>query len=347
MNNIQSRPLVGILSAQNKDGSLAGNIPLFKKIQKKLISLHGISFIFTLEGVHHDWIEGFIYSPDHNKWNKASFPYPDVIYNRIPFRTTEQSELCRIFFSSLKDRKIPYFNPGFIDKYKFYQLMGNHPKIKKYLPDTIPIQEKTEFFSFLNKHKNIYLKPAQSSKGSGIYRLKTSTSNQLLLEGRTTQKTYLTFQHFWDVWEQTLIDKNYLAQMDIHSAEYEGKRFDFRILVHADPLDYSLTGVGIRQSQRQDITTHTISGGRIVPYPLLQSEEHDQFIQSIISPIGNTLSKEFGFFGEFSIDAGISKDGRYYIFEVNSKPMSFDEPEIEEKKIERLCHLFYHIPNFT
>ena len=58
---------------------------------------------------------------------------------------------------------------------------------------------------------------------------------------------------------------------------------------------------------------------------------------------GKALSEQFGYFGEFSIDAGISQSGNYYIYEVNSKPMSFDENEIEERKISQLCRLFFQL----
>ncbi|HLO13083.1 MAG TPA: YheC/YheD family protein, partial [Pseudoneobacillus sp.] len=106
---------------------------------------------------------------------------------------------------------------------------------------------------------------------------------------------------------------------------------------------YILTGVGIRQSHKQVITTHIPSGGKLLPYKLLQSEEHDQFFQMIVPYIGNALSTKFGYFGEFSIDACISEDGEYYLYEVNSKPMSFDERHIEDRKIEQLCRLFLQL----
>lgn len=339
-------PLIGIMTSQKADGTIAGNGPLFIELQKKLISLNGISFVFIPEDAAEEYIIGYTYSPEDNRWLKKRFPYPDLVYNRIPFRKSEQNEQSQNFFSILKERNIPFFNPCFIDKYELYQLLKNHDFLKQYLPQTILVDRKKKLFSFFNKYKEIYLKPRQSSKGKGIFRLRMRGSSRIELEGINRQDSYNSFHHFWDHWNKLLLEKNYLAQEEIKSAEYEGDRFDFRILAHANNDDYVLTGVGIRQSHEQAVTTHIPAGGRLLPYKLLQSDGHDQFFQTIVPHVGKALSEQFGYFGEFSIDAGVSKTGQYYLYEVNSKPMSFDETEIEEGKIEQLCHLFMQLAGF-
>lgn len=339
-------PLIGIMTAQKRNGSITGNGPLFIELQKKLISQGGISFIFTSEGVHDDSIEGFTFLPAQENWIKITAPFPDLVYNRIPFRKSEQSDQSQHVFQILKEKNIPFFNPCFIDKSELYFLFKNHPILQDFLPETILAFPKNDLFSFLQKHRNIYLKPAQSAKGKGIYRLKLIENNEIFLQGLKINENFPTFQAFWEHWEQELTSKHYLAQEEIDSAQFEGNRFDFRILVHAVQNDYQVTGIGIRQSYHQDLTTHVPLGGRLLPYQLLQTNKHDEFIKTIVKHAGKVLSDELGFFGEFSIDACVSHSGNYYLYEINSKPMSFDETEIETKKIEKLCSLFYQITNF-
>ncbi|MEH7109903.1 YheC/YheD family endospore coat-associated protein [Bacillus sp. JJ1764] len=340
------RPLIGIMTATKSDGTIAGNASLFKRLQKKLISQNGISFIFTLEGVGEDQITGYQFDPKDGLWKKEIFPFPDLVYNRIPLRKVEQTKAFHRFIETLIERKIPFFNPSFIDKYQLYILFKDHPFLKQYLPQTILVQQEHALFLFLQKHKSIYLKPASASKGKGIYRIKL-LQDQIHVEGTKNLLTHFpSFQLFWQEWQEHLLNNPYLAQEDIHSAEYEGNRYDFRILVHVKNGVYSLTGIGIRQSQDQGITTHIPAGGKLLPYHLIRSSFHEEFIERIIEPIGEALTEKKGYFGEFSIDAGISKNGKYYIYEVNSKPMSFDEPEIEEVKIERLCQLFQELTKF-
>jgi glutathione synthase/RimK-type ligase-like ATP-grasp enzyme len=340
MKNSQTDRLIGIMTARKANGVIAGNGSFFIELQKKLISLGGISFVFIPEEIENDFILGYIFSPETNRWKKERFRYPDLVYNRIPFRKIEKDENSQRFFSTLKGKKIPYFNPCFIDKYELYQLMKKNALLHQYLPQTILVQDKMGLFSFIQRFSSIYLKPSQSSKGKGIFRLQLLNPSQLLLESVNKQESYQSFSHFWEHWNKELLERHYLAQEEIQSAVHDRNRFDFRILAHADYDDYVLTGVGIRQSQNQTITTHIPSGGRLLPYKLLQTSEHDKFIQTIVPQVGKALSDQFGFFGEFSIDAGVSKTGKYYIYEVNSKPMSFDETEIEERRIEQLCSLF-------
>jgi glutathione synthase/RimK-type ligase-like ATP-grasp enzyme len=346
MNTHHSGPLIGIMTVRKANGSIAGNGPLFIALQKKLISLDGVSFVFTPEEANTDLITGYTFLPEQNHWVKEKFRYPDLVYNRIPFRNSEQSEQCQQFLALLKEKNIPFFNPCFIDKYELYEVLKNHPLLQTFLPQTILIQGKRDLFNFQKKHKSIYLKPAQSSKGKGIFRLKWTGASKLQLDGIHQHEIYKSLDHFWEKWGQKLLIKNYLAQEEIQSAQYKGNRFDFRILAHANEAGYMVTGVGIRQSQEQDITTHIPSGGRLLPYELLKSQEHDRFIETIVPEIGMALSHRFGYFGEFSIDAGVSTTGHYYIYEVNSKPMSFDEAEIEEMKIEQLCRLFLKLSNY-
>jgi hypothetical protein len=343
MNSSLPHPVIGILTARRSDGTITGNSELFVKLQRKLISLNGISFVFTYEDVGKDIIAGIQFDPELNRWIKGQFPFPDLVYNRIPFRKTEQLDECQQFFSLLKKKNIPFFNPCFIDKFELYQLLKEHPVLMNHLPDTLLVTANEELYSFLDRHKSIYLKPANASKGKGIFRLKLDSENALILQGRKTTQSFQSFLHFWEKWHEVLLLKPYLAQEEINSAEYDGFRFDFRILAHADAGEYTVTGIGIRQSQEQDLTTHIPSGGRMLPYEELQTATHDEFIHSIVSPIGTALSEQFGYFGEFSIDAAVSTTGHYYIFEVNSKPMSFDEPDIEARKIDQLCSLFHQL----
>jgi hypothetical protein len=345
-NNNHAGPLIGIITARRKNGSLAGNRRLFMELQQKLISLAGISFIFTLENVHEDFINGVIFYPEKNIWCNVRVPFPDLVYNRIPFRSLETSPHYQLLISAIKEKNIPFFNPCFINKYDLFLVLHDYSSLRRHLPETILVDQKDKLLSFLKKHQNLYLKPIQSSRGKGIARVNFVAENQIILSGITFNESYSSFEQFWEKWGNVFQEKPYLAQKEIKSAKYDGKRFDFRVIAHADNNDYIVTGIGIRQSQQQEVTTHIPAGGRLIPYHLIKSKEHDQFFQTAVREVGKTLSEHFGYFGEFSIDAGIDNSGHYYIYEVNSKPMSFDETEIEERKIGQLCSLFLQLTNF-
>lgn len=344
--NIHAGPLIGIMVARKSDGSMAGNGPLLRQLQKKLISFNGISFIFTPEAMQEGFIHGYTFLPDRLSWMKIKTPIPDLVYNRIPFRKAEQDEIYYAVLDTLKAKGIPFFNPCFINKYDLYQLFQHHSILQNFMPRTEIIGGLEDLQSFLAKYQSVYLKPAQSARGKGIFRVTQIDQFKIRLEGLSKQEIHPTLESFWNEWGATLIGKDYIVQEEVHSDLFNGKRFDFRILAHAKNNEYQVTGVGIRQSQNQELTTHIPNGGKLIPYELIRTDEHDQFIKTIVNQIGQALTKQFGFFGEFSIDAGISLTGKYYIFEVNSKPMRFDEEEIEIKRVSELCHLFLHLTHF-
>jgi hypothetical protein len=70
-------------------------------------------------------------------------------------------------------------------------------------------------------------------------------------------------------------------------------------------------------------------------------------LESIVAECGRQLQKKFFHIGEFSIDLGISKEGQYYIFECNSKPMVFDEPFIRKKGLTMLCRSLFEKAGFN
>lgn len=340
-------PLVGIMCGRKADSTLTGNGPLFKKLQESLLANGGLSFVFALEDVTESYINGNVYLPIENSWINVPVPFPDIVYNRIPFRRTEQTPLFSSLLKSLQEKGIPYFNPCFIDKYDSYLLFRNNSNLRKYLPDTILISDKNQLLSFITKHELVYLKPCLSSKGKGICRLKLEEDGKIHLQSMNEIVIFESYQEFWKEWDTYLKQKKYLAQESIHFSTHNGQRFDFRILCHRNGDRYIVSGVAIRQSQVQDLTTHLPNGGICQPYELVKTLEHDDFIYNIVQHIGDQLSENLGYFGEFSIDAGFSIAGQHYIYEVNSKPMSFEEPDIEENKIKHLCLLFHELSGFT
>lgn len=336
-------PLIGILTGRKKDNKVTGNGRLFKELQKEIIKSGGLSVVFTPQNLSAPVINGYMYFPKKDKWYSVQCPLPHVVYNRVPFRRIEKSnsfhDACQFFESE----GIPFFNTCFLDKYELYGIFSKDPYFQKLIPETEKIHKMSSLEKFLIEHKQLYLKPSLGSKGKGIYLASLMEDSTIKLQGHNEFHLYENFHSFWVKWHSFFLKKSYIAQNAISPLLYNGKRFDFRILVHYVNGQYKVTGIGIRQSKEQDITTHIPNGGIILPYNQMQSKKHDYFIAEAAEQAGNLLSREIGFFGEFSIDAGIKENGQYVIYEINSKPMRFDEQEIEKKRLHTLTCLFFEL----
>ncbi|MDQ0268967.1 YheC/YheD family endospore coat-associated protein [Cytobacillus purgationiresistens] len=344
--NKNAGPIIGILTGKGKKESLAGNGPLFIALQKEVLKNQGITVVFTADNLSEETVKGFLYSPNHNQWVPVTCPLPHIVYNRVPFRKQEAVESFIEAAEFFSKKGIPFFNPGFLDKFNLYNVFNKSNILKTYLPETILNPKKNTLNTFLKQNGKVYLKPALGSKGKGIYLLTFLPNEEVKLEGVKETVVYSHFDEFWEEQKRPLQKKTYIAQKAIEPALNEGHRYDFRILAHYNGNEHILTGVGIRQSQSQEVTTHIPNGGVLIPYKQFQTSTHDEFFRSIVKEVGRILTESHGFFGEFSIDAGISHQGDYYIYEVNSKPMSFDETEIEKKRIHLLSQLFFELSEY-
>lgn len=342
-NNGNLGPLVGILTSRSKNSFIAGNKPLFRMLQKEILDNGGISVVITLENIERDKIKGFVYLPFQKKWIKVMIPYPHIFYNRIPSRKIEQSEQFKNSVAKIKEKGIVFFNPSFLNKYEVYELLSHDPHLKKFIPETMVVKERELLRKFLYLHNHIYLKPSNSAKGNGMFRVFKGDGGFIYSQDFKNTVKYPDFNIFWSVHKELLQETEYVAQKEISPLLYNGNRYDFRILAHFNGKEYIVTGIGIRQSEKQNLTTHIPHGGKLIDLEEVYREKDEKFIYEIVKLCGELLSKRIGFFGEFSIDAGITNEEEYVIYEINSKPMSFDEDEIERQRITNLILLFKHI----
>lgn len=343
--NGNTGPLIGIMTAMSRKMALSGNGRLFQTLQEEALKKKGMIVVFPPETLTKDSISGVTFLPDLKKWIPIKTPLPHLVYNRVPFRTAERFPAFSDAVEYLTAMGIPFFNPSFINKNKLYSLFTRHPLLQNFMPESIPVKTMIQLSSFLDEHRGIYLKPASSSKGIGIFRLRI-VNDQVEFDSHSQQHVYRSLKELWKVKGQQLLKHEYIAQKEISPKGIDGNRFDFRVLAHDGHNGYEVTGIGIRQSKRQDLTTHLPNGGVMRPYEKFRNEKHDEFFARTVKIIGELLTNELGYFGEFSIDAGIAENNQYVIYEVNSKPMSFDEPDIEEKRISKLVNLFFRKSGF-
>ena len=336
---------IGILTNKNqkKFEEISGNLSLFRSLQTYLLE-HGIlSYVLTIEDVLNHENCGYIYSSKLRKWQKIAVPLPQIVYNRIPSRAVESSPSFQKIKDQFSNNHIIMFNPSFIDKYEMYATFKQHEKLKPLLPQTRIITNFTSFIEFFLIHKAIYLKPREGNRGNGIYTLTQKKDGSLQLKSPNHDESFPSLTAYWTMYEKQLHAKNYIAQQAILPKKKNGHRYDYRLLVHYENGLFKITGKAVRMAYIQEITTHVPRGGKIYPYNKVSTESVDQQLAEIAQTCGTVLSEQLGFIGEFSIDLGESETGELFIYEVNSKPMQFDEVDIEANRLLHLKKLFIEL----
>lgn len=352
-------PLIGILSAENEDGSLKGNFNNYKAIMEAGQKIGGIVFAFTPSNI--DWemsiICGKVFDKHNNQWVTCSFPFPNVVYNRIQDRHHENkksSQLCIQRFLAYPG--ITLYNRGFFNKEEIIRVLSKSPKINKYIPETNKLSSEADLVNMLKRHQALYLKPTDDRLGSGIIRVtnaqKTYTMHYFAHDKELTKYQAYNIHQLWTMIRQQMIGSPYIVQQAVPLAVVAACPFDLRVLVQKNRKGlWKISGLGIRvAAHTQSITTHVPRGGRIdTPQNVLQQAFPHQKVSQITRrvyrlciAVAKKLEQHDHLLGEMSIDVGLDRSGYPWIFEANAKPMKFDEPQIRKKQLGQvICYAQY------
>ncbi|MCR3921344.1 MAG: YheC/YheD family protein [Firmicutes bacterium] len=351
-------PLVGILSAENEDGSLKGNFNNYKDIMEAGQKIGGIVFAFTPSSVNWEKrsIQGSIFDKLNKQWVTCSFPFPNVVYNRIQDRAhenIESSQSCIQRF--LSQPAISLYNRGFFNKEEIIAALSKSAKINKNIPETIALQSQKDLVTMLERHSALYLKPIDARLGSGIIRVKKSQAKKAYImhyyadDKQLKQYTAYNIRRLWKKIKKQRISSSYIVQQAVPLAHVSTCPFDCRVLVQKNRQGlWQLSGLGIRiAAHSQSITTHIPRGGRIGTaknvlqqvFPQLNHKHIIKKVERLCIDVAERLEQHYHHLGEMSIDIGLDDNGKPWIFEANAKPMRFDEPEIREKQVGQV--IFY------
>jgi glutathione synthase/RimK-type ligase-like ATP-grasp enzyme len=338
--NALSVPLVGIVTGRDQ-GKYKGNFELFRSIQRDIEELGGMCFVFSPGDAGGKSIQGISFNGNVNKWVKCTFPIPNVIYNRIPSREAEQNKEYVKLKQFITTFDIPYFNPHFFSKWEVHQILSQSGELRGYLPSTALIENQDRFVKFLERHKKIYVKPSFASQGRGIRLIEMESNGTIIcrsikkIEKFMSMKRLLTSYHEWFHPDQHLIMQEAIPCKTLYD-----HRYDYRVLVLHTGEEFKLMGIGVRISQRQEVTTHVPAGGKVISLTDVATPGTKKEILHIMKACGRELVQAFGYVGEFSVDLAPRENGGFVLFEINSKPMTFDEEEIETNRRKQLVRTF-------
>jgi hypothetical protein len=334
-------PLVGVMTSTKSKNKISGNIEMFKALSKDLQRYGGIAIVFSADHFDSTEITGFIFDEKQKRWLKVKTPLPDIIYNRIPFRKYEKKALLE----HLTVSNARSFNPHFFNKWNVYQTLLKNHYISRFLPETKRYRT-SSLNAMLDKYPCVYLKPLNGSKGKGIMKIEQHKDSFKLFYGATS-KQLSTIDQLKNSLEQKMKKRPYLVQQYIPLETYKSRPFDLRVLAHFISGNWSLTGVGVRWAGENQLTTHVPKGGTVLSVTDIPSSIDVARLKRLVTAIGDQLRLEYGNVREISIDIGKTKNNDLFVFEVNAKPMKFDEKVIENERRSVLIRIFFEESGFT
>lgn len=352
-------PLVGILIAHENNRSSCYPRGKKAKVYKELMTCgeeHGVLvFIFSPPDVDKikKTIKGITYHHKAEKWVSALFPIPDIVYNRIPYRSLEKSAAVQSISTYLQKLDTVYFfNTRFLDKWELYSILQKESPIADLVPESQLLSPET-LASFIKKHGVVYIKPRHNSRGQGIIKAKTIPDGYCYTRVEDKGKKWRECKTARTI-IRGLIPNRYIMQAAVDLAEYQGRVFDLRAQVQKDGHGHwVMTGVGARVAALNHIVTHIPNGGykerfqEVLDYLYPQDKRtqehiHKQLLRickSVPPVLESSLSMNLGI---LSLDIGLDKNGKLWLIEANSKPASFDEDDIRKVHTENLVDYFIY-----
>ncbi|MBM6617777.1 YheC/YheD family protein [Bacillus suaedaesalsae] len=329
-------PLIGIFTAGFTDSLLRpiGERSLFfAKLLSTEKSVGVCAFVFGAHLIN--WDEGTVTGYFYNEkegWTKQNIPLPNVIYDRLPNRRTENhSGIKSIKHRLQSEYLIPWYNPGFFSKWDLYQQLIQDKHLNKYLPETLYQPSFKDIEQMVKKHKHVYIKPANGSLGLGIYQVVMSDEGTYYCRYKDGEENRLQkFSSLKKLISYLFRHKNldqYLVQQGIDLIRYENRAVDFRIHTNRDENGtWRMTALAAKIAGRGSVTTHLNNGGMIKTleelFPAKETyEQLNSSLQNTVLQFSQAISERTnGCIGEIGFDIGLDREGHIWLFEANSKP---------------------------
>lgn len=298
-------------------------------------------------------IRGWFYRKDssgHYRWIRKTAPFPDVVYERIPNRKAESNTLVRECRKRLETiENIPTFNQGFFNKWKVHEALYNHPMTPDCIPETHLSPSLETVQDMLERHKMVYLKPSGGSLGLGIFRITQSPKQEYYCRFRSGERNILRrYKSLKMLMRQVFGPQmkrlpHYLVQQGIRLVKYQERPVDFRVHMHKDHSGkWKVVGIGAKAAGIGSVTTHGRTGGSLLSVSEVleqsfpgHSSEMENRIQNASIRICSALESQVeGLLGELGLDIGVDRNGKVWLFEVNSKPGRhiFKHPSLAEAR---------------
>lgn len=182
--------------------------------------------------------------------------------------------------------------------------------------------------SMLTLHRMVYVKPDNGSQGKGVIRVEKTKRGYRYQKGIKVS-TFTSFNSMFSSISKHFGNRKYLIQKGIHLLKYNGRPFDFRVMIQRNPKrKWECTGTVGRLAHPNKAVTNGSQGGTIYePSVLLAPFANKRETATVLRSMNNlayesaaNLSRTYPHINELGVDIGVDQKLKPWIFEVNTLP---------------------------
>lgn len=325
-------PLIGVLAGSyNKErNSFGAQNGFFRGMMTAARNLYGAGYVFSHQDIHWDKkaIHGYYLREEEGPWRRMWFPLPDICYDRyFSDKSGSRSYRTAQLFAKYG---IPTFNTSIGSKWMVHKLLSQDSHIASHLPETRLLNSSQALSRMLARHREVYIKPVNGCKGSGIIRVSRNKSGYTVIFAADNSRfQYASIQEVLQKVQFHTLSNMPIVQQSIRMQGRE-PHFDFRVLVQKDRWgEWQVTGIAARIGSRGKITTNLHTGGHAQSlqqvleergFPLEQMSSIRGQMEILAVHIAETLDHKATSLGELGLDFVIDARGKVWFLEANPKP---------------------------
>lgn len=323
-------PLIGILTFSRIVTAESFNryLPYALKMKKA-----GLVYVFRSRGIHSKkkTTQGFYYDTVQKTWLPGTFPYPDVVMDRV---YPNHKKTHRILEKAIGPNRI--FNKKTrIDKMEFYQSLSKDPFLHKYVPETKEFKTIQDFENMLKKYPVLYLKPLKGMKGKGIVQISKKVTGFLCRYMEDTEPRQKNMKEPHQIFEilKHINQKEspYIIQSGIKRMTYRQRPFGLRVMATKGAGgEWSVPAIFSKITGPDGFLTNNSAGAELIFLNNLYegvknklSMSKSQFLNQLSdlsAKAAEALDRDFGPLGKLGLDLVVDQEGKPWLIEANGNP---------------------------
>ncbi len=317
-------PVIGILVARRNE-KLKKQLSKYQDFIEFNKNLAGLIYIFAADSINFNSAEiiGYRYDLATSSWKEALLPFPGAIYHRRSL-SKKNDHISRQLVQVMGDKILNSYK---INKYKFWEMLKDHPILSNHLPKTTQEISKNSLDTLLKLYGQVFLKHTKKSQGKGIFLISKNKYNEYCVRKNFKEEVL----HMTDLQVIEFLEHhktNHILQQGINLKTYENRKIDYRVMVIKDSNgSWQCQGIMGWLGEINGITIHTVvetNGKKAKDMLLLQfNYTNEQIVSKIteLSKLASTLATELDFqsgpYVDFGFDIGLDIYGNPWIFEAN------------------------------
>ncbi len=289
-------------------------------------------------------IDGWTLTPQEYK---ASFPVPDVIYNRLPSRKLDSEPGLQQFLKQIKaEYGTRVFNEKYLDKTEVFDALRTHKAASSFLPESHSFKSSTQLRAMCTRYRSVFLKPITGSLGKGIIRItRTPSGYQVAMSALSgvSRVNYPSLNALVTGLSGKLRTGKYQIQQGLDLIAVNGRPVDFRALVHKNIHGkWTVGSIVARTAGDNRFVSNVAQGGTIGTVRqtvaksnlMVNKQGVAKRLEHAAVHVAQGIEARIPYhFGELGIDLAVDRgSGRVRLIEVNSKPAKNDHTLLHEAR---------------